>query len=118
MPEGAGTAEMIASFIPMILMIAVFYFILIRPQRKKEKKMREMIASIKVGDEVASIGGIHGKVTRIKDDIFILETGAGTTKSFIAIERNAINRLLKEGSVKEAEVAPLPDDIEDIASED
>ena len=111
-------AQMFSSLLMLVVMFAVFYFILIRPQKKKEKKLREMIAALKVGDEVASIGGIHGKVTRIKDDIFILETGAGTTKSFIAIERNAINRLLKEGSAKEAEVAPLPDDIEDIASED
>ncbi len=104
--EGAG---MLVSLLPMILMILVFWFILIRPQRKKEKALREMISSLKVGDEVASIGGIHGKITRIKDDIFVLETGIGTTKSFISIERNAINRRIKEAT-KEMEVEPLPDE--------
>ena len=91
----------------MVLMFAVFYFLLIRPQKKKEKKLREMIAALKVGDEVASIGGIHGKIVRIKDNIFVLESGVGTTKSFIAIERSAISRLVKEGNAAEQEVEPL-----------
>ncbi len=101
-----------APIIMMVIMLVVFYFILIRPQKKREKKLREMIASLRVGDEVASIGGIHGKIVRIKDDIFVLETGVGTTKSFIAIERAAISRLTKEATGKEAEVAPLPDEPE------
>lgn len=115
-----GAAGGVAAFAPLIMMLlvlAVFYFILIRPQRKKEKKLREMIAGLRVGDEVASIGGIHGKIVRIKDDIFVLESGVGTTKSFIAIERNAISRLIKEGSSKEKDVAPLPDEAEDTAAE-
>lgn len=104
-----------ASFAPMIMMVlvlVVFYFMLIRPQRKKEKKLREMIAALKVGDEVASIGGIHGKIIRIKDDVFVLETGVGTTKSYITIERAAISKLLKEGLSKEKDVAPLRDEEE------
>ena len=101
-----------AAFAPllmMLLVLAVFYFILIRPQRKKEKKLREMIANLRVGDEVASIGGIRGKIVRVKDDVFVLESGVGTTKSFISLERSAISRLIKEGSSKEKEVEPLPD---------
>ena len=66
-----------------------------------------MIAALKVGDEIATIGGIHGKITRIKDNLVCLETGIGTTKSFITIEKSAISRLVKEGKGKEAEVAPL-----------
>ncbi len=98
----------IVAMIPMILIFVVFYFVLIRPQKKKEKKLREMIAALKIGDEVASIGGIHGKITRIKDDIFVLESGVGTTKSFISIERNAISRLIK-ASTADKEVEPLMD---------
>ena len=109
--------QMMANISPilmMVLLLAVFYFMLIRPQKKKEKKLREMIAALRVGDEVASIGGIHGKIARIKDDIFILESGVGTTKSYISIERSAISRLIKEGTgkgSKEDDVAPLPDEI-------
>ena len=102
--------EQLVAFLPMIVMIAVFYFILIRPQKKKEKKLREMLAALRVGDEVASIGGIHGKIARIKDDIFVLETGIGTMKSYIAIERAAISRLIKEGKAKDAELEALPDE--------
>lgn len=101
--------EQFAAFIPMVVMIVVFYFILIRPQKKKEKKLREMLASLRVGDEVASIGGIHGKIARIKDDVLVLETGIGTMKSFIAIDRSAISRLIKEGKAKEADFEALPD---------
>ena len=109
------TEEMAANFGPIIMMVlvmVVFYFMLIRPQKKKEKKLREMIAALKVGDEVASIGGIHGKISRVKDDVFVLETGIGTTKSFITIERSAISRLIRAGNVvdKNEDVAPLPDE--------
>ncbi len=110
--NGAEQAAGLAGLIPMILVLVVFYFMLIRPQKKKEKKLREMIAALKVGDEVASIGGIHGKITRIKDDIFVLESGVGTTKSYISIERSAISRLIKASSV-DKEVEPLPDEPEE-----
>ena len=104
--------QSIVSFIPMILILAVFYFILIRPQKKKEKKLRDMIAAIKVGDEVVTIGGIHGKVTRIKDDVFVIESGIGTTKSYLTIDRGSVARVSKvSADVKaEAEVAEIPDD--------
>lgn len=94
-------------FLMMALVLVVFYFILIRPQKKKEKALKDMISSLKVGDEVASIGGIHGKINRVKDNLFILETGVGTTKSYVTIEKSAIARLISEGTSKESDVAPL-----------
>ena len=94
-------------FLMMALILVVFYFILIRPQKKKEKALKDMISSLKVGDEVASIGGIHGKINRVKDNLFILETGVGTTKSYVTIEKSTIARLISEGTSKESDVAPL-----------
>ena len=94
-------------FLMMALILVVFYFILIRPQKKKEKALKDMISSLKVGDEVASIGGIHGKINRVKDNLFILETGVGTTKSYVTIEKSARARLISEGTSKESDVAPL-----------
>ena len=94
-------------FLMMALILVVFYFILIRPQKKKEKALKDMISSLKVGYEVASIGGIHGKINRVKDNLFILETGVGTTKSYVTIEKSAIARLISEGTSKESDVAPL-----------
>ena len=94
-------------FLMMALILVVFYFILIRPQKKKEKALKDMTSSLKVGDEVASIGGIHGKINRVKDNLFILETGVGTRKSYVTIEKSAIARLISEGTSKESDVAPL-----------
>ncbi len=101
------SAQQFYPIIMMVLILVVFYFILIRPQKKKEKALKDMISALKVGDEVASIGGIHGKIEKIKDNLFVLETGAGTTKSYITIEKSAIARLIKEGKAKENAVASL-----------
>ena len=103
-------ASQLQNFYPFLMMafiLVVLYFILIRPQKKKEKALKDMISSLKVGDEVASIGGIHGKINRVKDNLFILETGVGTTKSYVTIEKSAIARLISEGTSKESDVAPL-----------
>ncbi|MBZ4647580.1 MAG: preprotein translocase subunit YajC [Petroclostridium sp.] len=73
-----------AILIPYIIIFAVFYFILILPQRKKDKKIKAMLAALKVGDEVLTIGGIYGKIVNIKDDILTIEVGADKTKLRIA----------------------------------
>lgn len=91
--EGAGMAAMISSFLPLILIFVFMYIIMIRPQRKKEKALREKINAMKVGDKVVTIGGIAGKVSKIKDEFVIIETGnIGTQdeKSFIKFEKTAI----------------------------
>lgn len=96
-----------APILMMVLVLVVFYFILIRPQKKKEKALQNMISTLKVGDDVASIGGLHGKISKIKDNLFVLESGIGTTKSYITIEKSAIARLIKQGKAKDYDVAPL-----------
>ena len=82
---GEGTLGMV---IYIVVIVAVFYFLLIRPQKKQEKKTREMLAALKVGDDVISIGGIRGKIRKIKDDYVVIETGADKTP--IEFEKNAI----------------------------
>ena len=91
--QAAGPAAMITSLLPMVLIIVMLYFMMIRPQRKKEKALRAMIDALKVGDKVVTIGGICGKISKIKDNYVILETGnVGTPdeKSFIKMERDSI----------------------------
>lgn len=61
------------AFIPLLLMFAIFYFLLIRPQQKKAKQHREMVASLKKGDRVVSSGGLHGVITGITDDVITME---------------------------------------------
>lgn len=61
------------AFIPLILMFAIFYFLLIRPQQKKAKEHKNMVAALKKGDRVVSSGGLHGTVTGITDEVVTME---------------------------------------------
>ncbi len=63
----------IQQFLPLIIIFAIFYFILIRPQQQRQKKHKEMLGSLKVGDKVVTIGGIYGVIRDIKGDVFTLE---------------------------------------------
>jgi len=67
-------------FIPLVLLIVVMYFLLIRPQKKKEKQVADMRNSIKVGDDIVTIGGIYGKVVKVKDERLTIQVGADKTK--------------------------------------
>lgn len=94
-----GIGAMIASFAPMAILIFVFYFMLIRPQRKREKETRAMLAALKVGDKIVTIGGICGKIVKIKDTYVFIETGnigTETEKSVIKMERDAIKTVEKK----------------------
>ena len=84
MPAGAGLLGTLISLLPMILIFVVFYFMLIRPQRKKEKKVQEMLNALKVGDRVSTIGGIYGTITNIKDDTLELSVGRDNVKLMFA----------------------------------
>ncbi len=86
-------AAMIVQFLPLILIFVFMYMMMIRPRKKEEKALREKINNMKVGDKVITIGGIVGKVSKIKDEFVILETGnIGTVdqKSYIKMEKSAI----------------------------
>lgn len=92
-PEVNPVMSTIMSVFPLILIIVLLYFMMIRPQRKKEKETRAMINAMKVGDKVVTIGGICGKVAKIKDEFVFIETGnIGTQdeKSIIKMERDAV----------------------------
>lgn len=83
----------IVSVLPLVLIIVLLYFMMIRPQRKREKEAKEMVNAMKVGDKVTTIGGIVGKVSKIKDEFVWIETGnIGTQdeKSVLKMERDAI----------------------------
>lgn len=67
--QGGG----IGAFIPLILMFAIFYFLLIRPQQKKAKAHRELVSALRKGDKVVSSGGLHGVVTGLTDEVVTME---------------------------------------------
>jgi preprotein translocase subunit YajC len=76
--------DMIYQLGPIILMLVLFYFMLIRPQQKKQKETQRMRDSIKNGDEIVTIGGINGTVTAIKDDKITIQVGADKVRFVIA----------------------------------
>ena len=69
----SGQSGGFGAFVPLILMFAIFYFLLIRPQQKKQKQHREMITSLKKGDRVMTSGGLHGRITGLTDTVVTLE---------------------------------------------
>ncbi|MBQ8509292.1 MAG: preprotein translocase subunit YajC [Clostridia bacterium] len=85
------TAQGISTIVMLVVMVAVFYFFMYRPQKKQEKETNEMRNSLKVGDEITTIGGIIGKVISIKEETVMIETGRDGTK--IRILRNAIKSI-------------------------
>ncbi len=71
--EAGGQGGGMGAFVPLILMFVIFYFLLIRPQQKKQKQHREMISDLKKGDRVITTGGLYGKITGITDTVATLE---------------------------------------------
>lgn len=69
--EGAGGG--LGAFLPLILMFAIFYFLLIRPQQKKAKQHKQLLSALKKGDRVVTSGGLHGVVTGITEDVVTVE---------------------------------------------
>ena len=84
MGEMSTAGALIGTLFPLILMFAIFYFMLIRPQRKKDKKVKEMLAALKHGDRVCTIGGIYGTITGIKDETIELSVSNENTKLIVA----------------------------------
>lgn len=83
-----GEPNAFASFIPIILMFAVFYFLLIRPQQKRAKEHKNMLAALKRGDEVVTAGGLFGRITETAEDYLMLDLGGGT---MVKITRSAVS---------------------------
>ena len=84
MSTGATIIYYAVQFVPLILIFVIFYFMLIRPQRKKDKEAKKMLESLKVGDRICTIGGIYGTIVRIKDDVLTIEVGEQKTQLVFA----------------------------------
>lgn len=91
-PSGVSAATPYGSLIFLVIMFLALYFIMIRPQQKKEKKDNEMRKNIQIGDEVVTAGGIVGIVTKLEDETLVIETGGDRSK--LRIKRWAISQNL------------------------
>lgn len=96
--QTAGGAEAsLMSFLPIILMFVVLYFLMIRPQMKRQKEQKAMIDALAKGDEVITAGGLLGKVTKVTDAYITLEIADGTE---VAVQKVAVATLLPKGTIK------------------
>ena len=88
--SGGGGEGGMLSFVPLILMFVVFYFLLIRPQQKRAKEHQAMLASVKRGDEIVTSGGLHGRVLDVADTYLMVDLGEHNVK----LSRNAVAAIL------------------------
>jgi preprotein translocase subunit YajC len=98
--QAAGGGDMqssLMSMLPLVLMFVVLYFVMIRPQMKKQKEHRSMIEALAKGDEVATAGGLLGKVTRLGESNIALEIATGVE---VQVQRSAVVQVLPKGSIK------------------
>lgn len=92
-----GMDSNLASFLPIILMFIVLYFLMIRPQMKRQKEQKTMMDALGKGDEVITAGGVLGKVVKVNDAYVTLEVADSTE---IVVQKTAISMLLPKGTIK------------------
>ncbi len=99
--QGAGTppGSDLMSFAPLILIVVVFYFMLIRPQMKRTKEMKSMLDALQKNDEVVTTGGLLAKVLKVGENYVTLEVSANTE---ILVQKTAISAVLPKGTIKSA----------------
>jgi len=94
---GGDMQSSLMSMLPLVLMFVVLYFVMIRPQMKRQKEHRTMVEALAKGDEVATAGGVLGRVTRLGDVYIGVEIASGVE---IQVQRSAIVQVLPKGTVK------------------
>ena len=94
---GGSTGADLMTFLPMIAIFVVFYFLLIRPQQKRAKETRAMLDALQKGDEVITAGGIVGKIAKLNEQYATVEIAPNVE---ISVQRAAISQLLPKGTVK------------------
>jgi len=96
--EGAASPNPIMTFLPFVAIIAIFYFLIIRPQSKKQKETQKMLSALKKGDRVVTVGGIHGTIQTVRENSLILRVDDNTKIEF---SRSAVSSIVSHGKDKE-----------------
>jgi len=96
--EGGGV-ESLMGLLPLVLIFGVFYFLLIRPQNKRQKEHREMVAGLSVGDEVVTSGGVLGKITEVKEQFVRVQVADGVE---LKVQRHTLGQVMPKGTIKSA----------------
>ena len=95
---GGGGGSSLFSLLPLALIFVLFYFLLIRPQQRRAKQHKQMVAAMKIGDEVATNGGLLGRVTDLDDNSVTLKVATGVN---VQVQRHAIAQMIPKGAFKE-----------------
>ena len=93
----SATGGMLGTILPLLLIFVVFYFLLIRPQTKRAKEHKSMVAALEVGAEVVTNGGILGKVTEVSEQFLTIEVAQGVN---VKVQRHAVAQVLPKGTLK------------------
>lgn len=93
---GAGGSAGITTFLPMIALFVVFYFLLIRPQQKRQKEHKNMVTGLAKGDEIVTMGGVLGKITAVDDNFITVEIAKGTE---IKVQRMSVQAMMPKGTI-------------------
>ncbi|MEY4295961.1 MAG: hypothetical protein RLY82_1649 [Pseudomonadota bacterium] len=94
-PGGDGLMGSLQGMLPLVLMFVVLYFVMIRPQMKRQKETKSMLEALAKGDEVATVGGVIGTITKINDSIVSIEVASGVE---MQIQRFAVAQVLPKGT--------------------
>jgi len=95
--QTAGTTESLVGLLPLVAIFGVFYFLLIRPQQKRQKEHRDLVANLKKGDEVATAGGLLGKIVDVKDNFVRLELANDVV---VTLQKHTVSNVLPKGTIK------------------
>ena len=94
---GGDVQSSLMNMLPLVLMFVVLYFVMIRPQMRKQKEVKAMIDALAKGDEIVTVGGMLGKITKLTDNALSLEVANGIE---VQIQRNAVVQVLPKGTIK------------------
>jgi preprotein translocase subunit YajC len=89
-----GTAGGLIQLLPLLLIVAIFYFLILRPQQRRQRQLQETIANLKIGDRIVTTGGVIGVITTVRDTSFLIRSA---DKSILEIARTAIAGIDEEG---------------------
>lgn len=93
----AGEPSPLMTFAPLIVLFVVFYFLLIRPQQKRAKEHKQMVAALSRGDEVVTSGGVLGRITEVGENFITIEVAAGSS---MQVQSHAITQIMPKGTFK------------------
>ncbi len=96
--EAASQSGGLISFLPLIVIFALFYFMLIRPQMKRAKEHRQLVSGLQKGDEIVTSGGLLGKITQIEDSFVTVKVAQNVE---IKVQRHAVASVMPKGTLKE-----------------